>query len=794
MNIDPISSHVQSNISDKYFINIKMGGTILNNIPQRNNDICIHFSKFINKNGEVSMLKDGCYDSIFIKILDNVTPTVNLSQLLFLLDEGCMYFDKLEISLKIKNRINKWVKNLGKYSYTWTELLDKPNYGLDVFQTRFWPFFNIDNKEWKQIAMKALQGSYPSQQDCVISDDKNSISEISTDYKIEYNISQKYNNFLGYSVMEPDTYPVMINIISKLQMMKKLDLTLLMFEAILRLLITPSTCHIIKQSELWDLLNPLFDDKQYGSMYKKIFYHFMYYAMFILNHEDMIMFSKIKRNYRIIFTHKEALCMPQTYKMHMELDPYIQQLTGKTYLAQSIPYYLRCERYIQPIDVFERRFFLSTGGALSNIPLYKFNAAVSGSIIIPCLVYCALEKDFHNIRYNTKRNISGQIAFNDNLYRFVDKLTNEEKDFMSYLEYYYPSYHSLFDTDYVDQVLTQSTYVEKINTPEKEKVETEYKLKYNLLSDIDISITSDNYETFSELANILAKQIQLNCMHIGEVWIKKVYTAATFKYKIYGPGLMRPIDLFRVPYGPEKMVKKFHCPIVRSWYDGSNKIGDDCFSHDKIIDDYWIKKRSAMCCESYDISYEDHSFIDAPVTAEIPAEKNIYINTYYKGVNIIRSCLVTALSGVNNTYKWFFNSKPCVEVILKYAQRGFTTIINANEMIALIEYMKISPRWKQFISDDNDVMGLMGQNHVFFHPSILDAGIRHKLRKFQKKHIDTYNRKQHVGVPKTDTEYGVNLAVKDNTKVYHPDINKINLFVNYMENLEQDEFSDGDDL
>ena len=95
---------------------------------------------------------------------------------------------------------------------------------------------------------------------------------------------------------------------------------------------------------------------------------------------------------------------------------------------------------------------------------------------------------------------------------------------------------------------------------------------------------------------ILANQIKSNCIHIGEVWIKKIYTLATFKYKIYGPGLIRPIDLFRIPYPPEKMVKKFHCPIVRSWYDGKNKNynNKNIFSqqHEKTIDEYLCKKNS----------------------------------------------------------------------------------------------------------------------------------------------------------------------------------------------------------
>jgi hypothetical protein len=326
------------------------------------------------------------------------------------------------------------------------------------------------------------------------------------------------------------------------------------------------------------------------------------------------------------------------------------------------------------------------------------------------------------------------------------------------------------------------------------------------LSDIDISITTDNYETFDKLAQILAKQIQINCESIGNVWIKKIYTAATFKYKIYGPGLIRPIDLFRVPYSPAKMVKKFHCPIVRSWYDGCNNIESKSLQSidakirlataSKVITAYWKDNMAAISNKMYDISYGDEVSNETPVEVpnEEPKKPKKISSQYYIGLNIIRSCLCSTLSGLNNDYKWFFNSKPCVEVILKYAQRGFATVINEKEKNAMIEYMKISPRWKQFINKDIDVMGMMTQSHLFFSPCIVNAGIRHKLRKFKKSPIKVYNRKQHVGLPKTKTDYDVDLVVKDNTKVYHPDINKINMFVNYMEQLDQEEFSDGDDF
>jgi hypothetical protein len=760
-------------------------------IPQKNNLNYEYVSNCMNY-GRVILQSTDYHKSLLIKLLDNASSEFNFNQLICALNISCKYFSTHVISLKIKSRINAWVKGLGKYTYTWSELLDRPNYSLDIFKTRSWPFYNVEHKGWQSIAT-SQEHQYPNQQDCISADSKKNTDDIKKDYIHEHTISQKYNNFLGLVVMDPVDYPNMDNIILKLTVLNKLGLTLLMYEAILRLSITPATCHIIKQPEMWKLINPIFEDRQFGNVYKKLFYHFMYYAMFILTHEDTVMFSRIKRNYRIIFTHKEALCMPQTYKTHIELDPYIQQLTGDTGITQSIPYYLRCERYIQPINVFERRFFLATGGALANIPLHKFNAAVSGSILIPCLMYCELEKDFKNIRYSTKRSIiSNQITFNDDLYKFVDKLTHQEKDFMSYLEYYYPSFHSLTDSEYIEQVLTQPINIVKTTQQLEEKSNKQTKKGYNILSDIDISITADNYETFDELANLLAGQIQRNCLHIGSVWIKKIYTASSFKYKIYGPGLMRPIDLFRVPYGPHKMVKKFHCPIVRSWYDGNNEFELDIFEHNKQIDEFLSKRLSVNAAECYDISYE---LPDAPkdIIKQNQYQKHELVdNSNYIGVNIIRSCIAAMLSGVNESYKWCFNSKPCIEVILKYAQRGISTILNKREMSALIEYMKIPPRWKPVVKNSIDFIGMMSINHVFFPPSTVDAGIRYKLRKFKESYIKPYNKKQYVAIPNATTEYGANIIIKNNTKVHHPDISKINQFVNYIEQLDQDEFSDGD--
>jgi hypothetical protein len=796
-----------------YTITIQLGETNIS-IPMVNHKFKKCFANIKNDDGTIVLKPNECHDSIYNKILDNASDLFTFDMLINTLSVGIMYFDELDISTKSIQRISTWVKRHGKYSYTWTELLDKPDYGLELFNKRFWPYFNVDCKEWQDIATATLQESeYPNQTDVSNINTDSDRNEIVRDYKLEYGISQKYNNFLGYTVLDPTKYPDVSKTIKKLAILEKLNMKLLMFETILRLLISPASCHIIKNPDFMKLVNPLFNENK---QYKDIFVHFMYYAMFILNHEDTVMFSQINCKHRIIYTHAEALSMPHTHLYHVELDPYIQQLTGETYLVQSMPYYIRCKRYIQPISVFEHRFYLATGGALANIPLYKYNAAVSGSILIPCLTYSELEDDFKRVRFNTARAIKNQVKFNDNIYTPVgnNKLTEDDKDFMSYLEYLYPSYHSLSNSDYVRQVLTQSELTDTSTESKNNnagKPQKENKLNYNLLSDIDISISIDNYDTFEELALLIGEHIQKNCSHIGEVWIKKVITASSFKYKIYGPGLLRPIDLFRVPYGPEKMVKKFHCPIVRSWYNGSNSVVDDTFKHNEKINEYWLNKSNKLDIDyntnfNDELSHPNAEQVQPNMEPTLPILESNIVNQApnsinnnginYNGINLINSGLCAALSGVNNNYKWFFNAKPCVEVILKYAQRGFSTICNKKEITALNEYMKTNPKWKDFVSTNFDMCGIVSKEHIFFNPCINNGGIRYKLRNFKKPSINTYSKKLYDGIPKGMTAYNVNLAVKNNTKIYMPDISKINSFVEHMDHLNNidDEFSDTDEL
>jgi hypothetical protein len=260
--------------------------------------------------------------------------------------------------------------------------------------------------------------------------------------------------------------------------------------------------------------------------------------------------------------------------------------------------------------------------------------------------------------------------------------------------------------------------------------------EYNKIADIDISITTRTFVEFRENATLLFDQIKTNVAFRGEVWLLEVETLSSFKFKIYGPGLTRPIDLFRIPYAEAKMVKKFHVPCVRMWYSDRQTA--------KIVDMEIVSK-----CD--DIS-----------------------------INIYDSCLRALLSGVNNSYKWFSCNKIPADVLLKYAQRGITIVLNKKERDALVKYIRISPRWSDLVDVESDIFGIVNSKHKFFYPAAFNLGIRMDLRNYMFDEDDTFYSKRHaVEYPSHETIYEGNLAVKNNNSTIPPKLENITKYINY---------------
>ena len=685
-----------------------------------------------------------------------------------------------------------------------------------------------------------------------------------------------------------------------------------------RLLLSPKDCHIYNCRDFWQLINPLMDSKEIYSLFE----YCANYAMYILRQEETIMFSQVKLKYRVMLDLQDAHYINTFAKSHLEQTPHVIQLTGSR-IINNIPFYLSGKRSIVDYKEFNRRFDMATGGALRNVDLASIGAAVTGSILIPCVHKSPLEELFGASNFNRRRQKNLKYE-----YMIDTPTTMEDVAFMNYLEYYYPSYVSLSDADYIKQVcevgqtelaidqvfkydtnetLEKHVYAQQqrkqamrenfdkfveqkrknieafavdtenpeefvdVNDSIEEKnkdINTDYsdsedyesnspskkttniddinddidktlldeaaldsaaldsaniqknneeknveekdieecgiklkglsiadgqqqstnqhstnkqsfklkrvrkarkshrrknktnntdkpnnadkannadesdetkepklmiddktiaKIEYNQLADIDISITTLDFEAFRKNVKYLYDNIKKNCAHRGPVYIKEIHTIASIKYKIYGPGIPRPMDIFRIPYDPAKMVKKFHVHAVKMFYDGK--------------------------------------------------------------VTMFRSCMACLLSGVGESYKWFSCNKNPADVLLKYAQRGISIIMNTKELNTMREYMLLNPRWKNLLStikikNNNIAPGPLTYMHAFFRSGLYDAGIRLGLRTFESD-VPINNNVLCMTQPSTLTSYGLNMICRDVNKWYVPDVNLIAACLDHVER-EQD--------
>jgi hypothetical protein len=653
-----------------------------------------------------------------------------------------VYFDEYNVSRKTQNTIDKYILNTYKSDNIWKNLTNKPDYNLCIFKKRMLPYYHLECKDWVKANLEAVRENYPPE----IMRELNSVDSKSdwTDENI-LNTVTRNNNFLGWGVLHIDKYPDIQILAKRIILYYNLGLQRQALTLFLKLMLSPKECHIIKIPELWCLFKP----HMCNSHIEEIVKYCYYYAMYILRHEETVMFSQVHTKYRVLFSLEEASALPQFHGTHIERNPYILQLTHNTRVSECIPFYVHGKRYINTDREFRRRFSLATGDAFKNVDLAKLRAAITGSILIPCVHKSPLEKDFSDINWVRERiNIKTNFPF------MVDTPESpEDYAFLNYLEYYYPSYVSLTDKDYKKQVLQPNTVVitdndivhdeddvcgnqqsfEELtfnaskdikinNTEPSEHKNIRPSVDYNQLADIDISITARDFDVFKNNTILLYDQIKDNCAHRGDVYIKEIKTLSSVKFKIYGPGLPRPMDIFRIPYEPAKMIKKFHVHAVKMYYDNN--------------------------------------------------------------ITMFRSCIACLLSGVGETYKWFSCNKVPIDVLLKYTQRGLSIILNKKERSAISKYLESNDRWGKMLKylkiPADKIYQCTTESHPFFKPDLYDCGVRMNLRKFTRTCDSLYIGSLVVEYPKTDYPYGV-LLIKDNSKQYPPNTQFINDCINYVE-------------
>ncbi len=645
------------------------------------------------------------------------------------------YF-KEPCGIKVIDKLSKGVSKFGNYSWVWTELTSKPDYNMEIFKCRRWPYFNINSIDWKQSRRRAVEypvalltetkrsnaGTGRRGRSATLSQATNTPPDIHT--LLEEVLSQKNNNFLGYEIEDPHKYGDVKIMVDALRGLKDIGQPHLMLELFCRWCISPPDCHIIKSPEVWAVVNTFADSLP------KVIHYYIWYAQYIMRHEETVMFSQVNPAYRVIYTHREAAALPP-FKGSVCKSPYIHQLTGDIPLNACIPLYLRVDRRITSVDEFNRRFYLATGGALEGINMQKLGCSVSGSILIPCNVRMGFEDDK---KYQTKW-IVGRDADKSHYFHHAPKnkgvFNRQDLAFLNYIEYLYPGYQSLRDTDY-KKILLPDTF-DNINKSDGDCPD------YNKLSDIDIAVKTKKWKVFDEVADKIYKRIRKNCAWAGPVYIKKIERVSGHKWSIGGPGLIRPIDVFRVPYGPLKMVKKFYLACVMSCYEPAGEL-----------------------------------------TSEVGG-----------GSQLFQSCVNSLLSGVNPGYKGFSCNKVPVDSALKYVQRGISLILNESERVTMLNYCRISPRWSKIVI--GQVFGEVSLSHRFFHPGQFSSGIRYGLRQFDMPDVEYMNTCLVSDCIPMKDEYGEELIVKTGSKIIPPSLDAVKKYISRL-NSESDSDSAPSDL
>jgi len=215
------------------------------------------------------------------------------------------------------------------------------------------------------------------------------------------------------------------------------------------------------------------------------------------------------------------------------------------------------------------------------------------------------------------------------------------------------------------------------------------------ITDIDIAIVSESLDAFDIIAKSIAGQI------IGDndkLKLEKIISISGKKHKWHIVGGKRIVDIYMIPNNLPSIIQNFHIDAVRLWWQGE-KLDEN----NVIIDD---------------------------------------------GIRILIDCVCALKTGINNNIKWFANSKIPMDTILKYEQRGYTSLLNPRMLQKKREYISINDRWKNLYSNFRKNIPII-RNFVTsdnLRQRIFNSkyGIRYNLKLYEKE-IDIKNYNTNTG-------------------------------------------------
>lgn len=192
---------------------------------------------------------------------------------------------------------------------------------------------------------------------------------------------------------------------------------------------------------------------------------------------------------------------------------------------------------------------------------------------------------------------------------------------------------------------------------------------YYMGGDIDIAVKTSSYKEFMNRAEEIIKLISKNLGSPATYTLKT--SASGVRFQVRHTKLDRHFEIFRTPLEFIRLVGGFHVPCVKAYWDFSRR--------DLIM---------------------TRSFVTAMVT------------------------------GVLESFDWFSTLKNPIDVILKYAQRGYSTALNDKEFACVEAYLaKKNGAWSypQYASRKG-MAGSFTNSHPFFRIESVPKGVRHGMQ------------------------------------------------------------------
>jgi hypothetical protein len=450
------------------------------------------------------------------------------------------------------------------------------------------------------------------------------------------------------------------------------------------MLISKEYCHLVlNNANILEIFNKLAPNYFNESQIRKI----ISYGWISLYLEETIKRSFIDVNDRFVFTADVASKLP-TFNFNLQKlkdSPYFPLLINDKLYADLNAYGV--ENYhlsnfdtvngvdkelikntygVADINTFKKRMNVFLSGN-KNFDIFKYanfkNIAVSGSLMAACTpnfnplflnVDCNFEsfvdEYYGGADLDIMCNHQDVFQYIDTAYELnyaFDMATKELScDNISRIEYVKTS-NIFINFNKVQEIIdelklncTKENFNEKI-TENKQKIYKLYTDKkindHKTYFDQSDKFKDPKYNGFFEILPVEAVNIYVkNFTDLDDDLTPSAYMVTEnlkFKYKI--TGIKRSFEIFQIKF-PNffSTVHKFHLPCVRSYYDGT---------------------------------------------------------TVHMLPSAVSACMLLS----NLEYKYFAGTKDPIEVINKYRQRGFTTILNDKERIKMIKYSHDVEKWRE---------------------------------------------------------------------------------------------------